>query len=203
MAGPINKSASERLPKTIKALEELEQTIYIGMRLGKSAEQIAGELGLSLEKTKEKISGIRHELIKTGQLYLIEEPQFVSIHSDDPDAQDMPVASGELNLDEKLIIDEFISFLRDAMEEIPAHQTRLLRLRYKHNLSAKDIVGFSNKLGFSLIPDKTLGELKEQDVFYELNLALKGVLKKLKAVYKEDALFGLENLKYIFEEIDL
>jgi len=76
-------------------------------------------------------------------------------------------------------------------------------LRYKHNLSAKDIVGFSNKLGFSLIPDKTLGELKEQDVFYELNLALKGVLKKLKAVYKEDALFGLENLKYIFEEIDL
>jgi len=115
MAGPINKSASERLPKTIKALEELEQTIYIGMRLGKSAEQIAGELGLSLEKTKEKISGIRHELIKTGQLYLIEEPQFVSIHSDDPDAQDMPVASGELNLDEKLIIDEFISFLRDAM----------------------------------------------------------------------------------------
>ncbi|MGO9016087.1 MAG: hypothetical protein ACLQF0_14045 [Dissulfurispiraceae bacterium] len=203
MDGPFNTPVSERLPKTIKALDKLDQKIYICMRLRKSAEQISGELGLSLEKTKEKISSIRHELIKTGQLYLVEEPQFISIHSDDPDAQDFPVASGELNLEEKLIIDEFISFLRDAVEEIPSHQTRLLRLRYKHGLSAKDIVGFSNKLGFSLIPDKTLDELKEQDVFYELNNALKGVLVKLKAFYKEDASFGLVNLKYIFEEIDL
>ena len=203
MGGHINKSAAERLPKAIKALDNLDQKIYIGMRLRKSAEQISRELSLSLEKTKEKINGLRHELIKTGQLYLVEEPQFVSIHSDEPDAEDLPVASGELNLDEKLIIDEFIASLRDAMEKIPAHQTRLLRLRYKHKLSAKDIVGFSNKLGFSLIPDKTLGELKEQDVFYELNIALKGVLKELKALYKEDASFGLENLKYIFEEIDL
>lgn len=203
MDGPINKSVSERLPKTIKALDRLDQKIYIGMRLRKSAEQISRELSLSLEKTKEKISSIRHELIRTGQLYLIEEPQFVSIHSDDPDESDLPVASGELNLDEKLIIDEFISFLSGAIQELPTHQTRLLRLRYRHKLSARDIVGFSNKLGFSLIPDKTLSELKEQDVFYELNLALKGVLKKLKALYKEEASFGLENLKYIFEEIDL
>jgi|GEM_PF-3092092 len=203
MDGPINKSVSERLPKAIKDLDEIDQKIYIGLRLRKSAERISRELSLSPEKTKEKVGGIRHELIKSGQLYLIEEPQFVSVHSDDPDAQDLPVASGELNLDEKLIIDEFISFLRDVMEEIPSHQTRLLRLRYKHRLSAKDIVGFSNKLGFSLIPDKTLGQLKEQDVFYELNIALKGVLKKLKALYKEEASFGFENLKYIFEEIDL
>jgi len=203
MEGHINDWVSERLPKAIKALDKLDQKIYIGLRLRKSAEQISAEIGRSLEKTKEKISGIRHELIKAGQLYLVEEPQFISIHSDDPDAQDLPVASGELNLDEKLLIDEFISFLREAIEEIPAHQTRLLRLRYKHKLSARDIVGFSNKLGFSLVPDKPLSELKEQDVFYELNLALKGVLKKLKALYKEDASFGLENLKYVFEEIDL
>src|SRR5208283_2672968 len=148
MDGPISRSVSERLPKAIKALDELDQKIYIGMRLRKSAEQMSRELGLALEKTKEKISGLRHELIKTGQLYLVEEPQFVSIYSDEPDAQDLPLASGELNPDEKLIINEFISFLRDAMEEIPVHQTRLLRLRYRHKLSAKDIVGFSNKLGF-------------------------------------------------------
>ncbi len=203
MEGHINEWVSERLPKAIKALDKLDQKIFIGLRLRKSAEQISTELGLPLEKAKDKISGIRHLLIKTGQLYLVEEPRFISIHSDDPDAEDLPVASVGLNLDEKLIIDEFITFLKDALEQIPVHQKRLLRLRYRHKLSAKDIVGFSKKLGFSLVPDKTLGELKEQDVFYELNLGLKGVLRKLKALYKEDASFGLENLKYILEEIDL
>lgn len=203
MDGHINRSASDRLPKAIKALEELAQKIYIGMRLRKPAEQIARELGLSLEEATEKISGIRHELIKTGQLYLVEEPYFVSIHSDDPDAEDLPAASGELKPDEKLIIEEFVSFLKKSMKELPEYQTRLLRLRYKHKLSAKDIAGFSNRLGVSLIPDKTPGDLKEQDVFYQLNVALKGVLGKLKALYKEDASFGFENLKYIFEEIDL
>ncbi len=68
-------------------------------------------------------------------------------------------------------------------------------------MSAKDILGFCNKLSFSLIPDKNITVLKEQDIFYALNTALKDVLKGLKMRYKGENSFGLENLKDMYEEI--
>ena len=70
-------------------------------------------------------------------------------------------------------------------------------------MSAKDILGFCNKIGISLIPDKEITELKEQDIFYALNTALKEVLKRLKIRYKDESSFGMDNLKYIFEEFGI
>ncbi len=54
-------------------------------------------------------------MIKAGQIDLIENPQFVSLHADDPDTQDMPLAGGDLDVDKKLIIKEFLSCLKDAV----------------------------------------------------------------------------------------
>lgn len=68
-------------------------------------------------------------------------------------------------------------------------------------MSAKDILGFCNKIGISLIPDKGIIELKEQDIYYALDSAIKEVLKQLKIWYKEESSLGMDDLKYIFEEI--
>ena len=57
--------------------------------------------------------------------------------------------------------------------------------------------------GFSVIPDKDIKELKEQDIFYSVNRAMLEVLKRLKIQYKEEKSLGLDNLKYVFEEVGL
>lgn len=201
MEEPISKSAIDRLPSTIRGLNEGYQKIYIYLRLRKTEDQIAKHLNLSLEKTREKINKVRHELIKTGQLYLIEDPQFISINADDPDTQEIQIAVKELPIDEKLVIKEFNMILKDAVNDLPKYQSQLLKLRYDHQMSAKDILGFCNKIGFSLIPDKEVTKLKEQDIFYALNTAIKDVLKQLKIRYKEERSLGMDDLKYIFEEI--
>lgn len=203
MEEPISKSIIDRLPSAIKALNETCQKTYIYLRLRKSEHEIARQLNLSLEETRGKTKTVRNELIKSGQLDLIEDPQFVSLHADNPDTQDIPIAINELDIDKKLIIKEFLSFLNKATNELPEHQSNLLKLRYKHQLSAKDILGFCKKMGFSIIPDKEVSVLKEQDVFYALNTALKEVFKKLKERYNEESFFGMDNLKYIFEELGI
>lgn len=202
MEGPFSKTVIDRFPSVIKALSETCQRTYICLRLRKNEIEIAKLLNLSIDDTREKIETVRNELIKAGQLDLIEDPRFVSIYSDDPDTPDMPIAAGELGIDNKLIVKEFFSCLRDAVSKLPGHQKNLLKLRYKHQLSAKDILGFCRHMGASLVPGKDIRDLKEQDIFYALNTALKEVFKNLRSRYKGDS-FGMKNLKYIFEEIGL
>ncbi|MEK6691755.1 MAG: hypothetical protein AABY78_10795 [Nitrospirota bacterium] len=199
----FSTSAIDRLPSAIKGLNKDYQRIYISLRLRESENKIAGSLNLSLEETRQKINKVRHELIKAGQLYLIEDPQFISIHADNPDTQEIQVAAKELPVDKKLMIKEFNMILKEAVDDLPKYQSQLLKLRYNHQMSAKDILGFCNKIGISLIPDKEITELKEQDIFYALNTALKEVLKRLKIRYKDESSFGMDNLKYIFEEFGI
>lgn len=197
----FSKSAIDRLPSAIKGLNKDYQKIFRSLRLRKTEDQIAKRLNLSLEETRGKINTVRHELIKAGQLYLIEDPQFISINADDPDTQEIQIAVKELPIDKRIIIKEFTEILKEAVNGLPKYQLQLLKLRYNHQMSAKDILGFCNKIGISLIPDKEVSELKEQDIFYALNTALKEVLKRLKIRYKDESSFGMDNLKYIFEEI--
>jgi DNA-directed RNA polymerase specialized sigma subunit len=203
MEGPISKSVVERLPSVIKNLNEACQKTYIYLRLRKSENEISRQLKLPIEETVKNIETVRNELIRAGQIDLIENPQFISIHSEDPDTPDMPLSTEELDIDKRLIIKEFLSYLKEAVNELPEHQSRLLRLRYRHRMSAKDIVGFCKEMGFSLIPDKKVTELKEHDIFYALNTTLREVFKRLKKHYTEEKSFGLDNLKYIFEEIGI
>ncbi len=203
MEGPINKSVIDRLPSVIKGLDEMCQKTYIYLRLRKSFNEIARQLNLPIDEAREKINIVRNELIRAGQIDLIEDPKFVSIHANDPDTQDMPIASGELDIDQKLIIKEFLLCLKQTINKLPKHQSNILKFKYKYQMSAKDILDFSNKIGLILIPDKETSGLKEQDIFYALNSALKEVFKELKVRYSEGSSIKMENLKYIFEEIGI
>ncbi|MEW6587192.1 MAG: hypothetical protein AB1442_16475 [Nitrospirota bacterium] len=203
MEGPFSKTVIERFPAVIKALDETCQQVFIYLRLRKSENEIAYLLKLSIDEAREKIEIVRNELSRAGQLDLIEDPRMVSIHSDDPDTPDIPIASEGLDIDDRLIVKEFVSCVKDIVGKLPGHQANLLLLKYRHQLPAKEILGFCKHMGTSLVSGKDIAELKEQDVFYALNTALKEVLKRLKSRYKGDESFSMDNLKYIFEEIGL
>lgn len=184
------------IPSSMKELNSMHQQIYLYLRQRKSEEKISKLLNISLEEVKSKAERIRESLIKEGQLYLIEDPQFLSIHAinpDDPDSQELPLAADEIPIDEKLIKKELLSHLKDVINRLPQYQARLLRLRYNHEMTAKEILEFIKKMKINLIPDKEIKELKEQDIFYALKIALQSVLKGLKEKYGRD----------IFEEIEL
>ena len=203
MEGPISKSALDRLPTVIKGLDEIHQRTYIYLRLRKPEGEISRLLPLPPEETFDVISKVRSELIGAGQIDLIEDPRFVSIHAEDDDSREMPLTGADLDVDQKLVIKEFLSTLKESINELPEHQSRLLNLRYKYHLSAKDILGFSRKTKFSPFPNKDISELREQDIFYGLNVALKDVFKGLKAKNSDMSSFGMDNLKNIFEEIGI
>ncbi len=201
MEGPISPSATSRLPSAIKELNETCQKAYIYLRLRKSEQAIANRLNLSLETTNETVETIRSALIKAGQIDLIEDPKFIPIHSEDPEGSEIPLASNQMDADNMFIIKEFLSCISEAVSSLTDYQRCLLRLRYKHHMSATDIVGFCKRTGCSLIPNKASSQLKEQDIFYELNKALKAVLVQIRARYEEQDSLSMGHLKYIFEEI--
>jgi hypothetical protein len=201
MEGRFNRSVIERLPLSIRSMNSGCREIYIYLRLRKPEREIARLLNLSQDETREKIGTVRSALIGAGQLDLIEDPEIISIHAETDDEEDLPLRSSELDPEKKLLIAEFISGLKEIVTRLPEHQSRILMLRYKYHLPAKDILDFCRKLDLSLVPDKDAKELNEQDIFYALNTALKEVLKRLKMKYKEEKLLGMENLKYVFEEI--
>ncbi|HDH06148.1 MAG TPA: hypothetical protein ENH01_10655 [Nitrospirae bacterium] len=168
MEGHIKKSVIDRLPVAIKNLNETCRKTYVYLRLRKSEEEISRLLNLSFDETRKKIKTVRSELIKAGRIDLIESPVYISIHSDNPDTQELPLAANEIDIDKRLIMKEFLSFFKEAINDLPDSQVQLLKLRYKHKMSAKDILGFCNKLNFSLIPDKDIKGLTINNIYFSL-----------------------------------
>ncbi len=202
MEGSFSDSVLSRLPSAIKGLDLTLQKVFIHLRLGKKESDISRLLGLDEDDTRQKITKVRETLAQAGLLDLIEEPSFVSIHSTTEDGPEIQLRSVELPIDKRLILKEFLSILKDAIETLPRHQSQILRLRYRQDMTAKDILSFSKKINASFIPGKNISELTEQDIFYALNTALKEVLKKIKVRYCESSVMCTENLKYILEEVE-
>lgn len=193
----------DRLPSAIRELDLIHQKVYVYVRLRKRDEEISKLLKLSLEDARSKIKSVRDVLIRSGQLDLIEEPSFVSIHSHDDDSAEFQLPSRGLPVEERLIIKEFLSVLKETVDKLPHAQARILRLRYTNQMSAREIVDFSKGIGLSLIPGKALSDINEQDIFYLLNTSLKAVLIGVKESYGGALAMDIENLKYIFEEAEV
>lgn len=202
MGGPFSETVLKRLPAVIQALDPIEQKVYIYLRLRKDEDNISRLLSQPVEDIRQGALKVRDALMRSGQIDLIQAPVFLSIHSDTPGATVHHLPSKNISMDNELILKEFLSHLKRAIGQLPKDQARLLRLRYNHRMSAGEIVGFCKKLGISLVQGKDIAELKEQDIFYGLNCALKEVLKGLKGRYRDTSLSS-SGLKYIFEEIEI
>ena len=205
MEGPISESIKKRLPRALRDLDEDHQKAFIYLRLRKKKEEISRLLKKSLSQTEQIIHKIKEELSKAGLLDLIEDPTFISLHADDPDGDDTAIPV-EADSEKKLIIKEFLSFLKEAMAELPESLATILKLRYRDNLSAREMLAFAKKVNLVFIPGKAIEEVKEQDIFYSLKKALEFILIKLKERYQEqegEPSLGIDNLKNIFEIIEV
>jgi len=201
MGGPFSKTVLKRLPAVIRALDPIEQNIYIYLRLRKDEDHISRLLALPVEDVRQKALYVRDALMRSGQIDLIQTPVVLSIHSDAPGAAVRHLTSKNISMDNTLILNEFLTHLKSVIDRLPKDQARLLRLRYNHQMTAGEILGFYKNLGQSLVQGKNIADLKEQDIFYSLNCALKEVLKRVNESYGDTELYS-EGLKYIFEEIE-
>lgn len=203
MEGRFSESVLKRLPASVRRLDTSHQEVYIYLRVRKSPEEISRTMGLSPERVEAMVAKIRHELARSGELHLIEPPRLLPVHSHNPDTPGIQLSSGGLSVEKIAILKQFITHLRDTIESLPPQQVRLLRLRYNHGMSAKEILGFSKRMNLCLVPEKPLSELSEQDIFYALTQALKAVLRGLKARYGDEYRLCPDSLKAILEEVEI
>lgn len=173
------------------------------LRLRKTEQQIAGELGLGMEETRAGIDEVRHRLGREGMLHLVEDPEMVPLYGETSNGPCISVPSRGIDLESRLIIREFIRTLRECLEHLPPHQDILMRLRYRNDLTAREIVTFLARTGLSVIQGKAPGEVTEQDVYYGLNIALGMILGQLKTRYRGELGIGIGELKSILEEFEV
>lgn len=177
--------------------------VYIMLRLRKTEQQIAGELGLGPEETRAGIEEVRHRLGRAGMLHLVEDPEMVSLSGETSEGPCVDVPSRGIDVEGRLIIREFLRALRDCLDRLPPHQAVLMRLRYRNGLAAREIATFLARTGICAVEGKMPTEVTEQDVYYGLAAALRNVLGQLKTAYRGELNLGIGELKSILEEFEV
>lgn len=173
------------------------------LRLRKTEQQIAGELGLGMEETRAGIDEVRHRLGRQGMLDLVEDPEMVSLSRERSDGPGVSLPSRGIGLESRLIIKEFVRILRQCLADLPPHQAVLMRLRYRNDLTAGEIAAFLARTGIRAVPGKAPGDVMEQDIYYGLNVALSTLLGQLKTRYRGELGIGIGELRSILEEFDV
>ncbi|MBI3794942.1 MAG: hypothetical protein HY280_09490 [Nitrospinae bacterium] len=162
----FTKTAYDRLPASVRRLGKNAQTACIHLRLRKSPEAIAEEMGIRHDESALLVSEVRRALISSGNYDMIADPVFVPLDGEDG----MEPASNEPAMEDKIMAEKFLSALAKALGELPALDGRLLRLFFEGKMTAKEIAAFLKKAGFDDAPKK------ETDVFQHVDKALKRVL---------------------------
>jgi len=197
----LRDTVVERLPAAIRAMDGTSRKMFILMRMRKTEAQIAGRLGLCHEAVREVGGRIRHALAQEGLLDMVEDPEFVTIHAEGPDDIEIPLPSGGLGPEEKLLVSEFLSALRVALGSLPDQERTLLRLMYRNGLSAREIAEFSQKTGVVVIPGNVA--LSVPDVYSACGRAVTKVAAQLRRKYEGDLSMGPKEVKALFEDEDI
>ena len=197
----LNDTVVERLPAAIRAMDGTSRKMFILMRMRKTEAQIAGRLGLCHEAVREVGGRIRHALAQGGLLDMVEDPEFVTIHAEGPDDIEIPLPSGGLGPEEKFLVSEFLSALRDSLASLSDQERNLLRLMYRNGLSAREIAEFSQKTGVMIIPGNVV--VSVPDVYSACGRAVTKVAAQLRRKYEGDLSMGPKEVKTLFEDEDI
>jgi len=197
----LSDTVVERLPAVIRSMDDTARKMFILMRMRKTEAQIAGRLGLCYEAVREVGGQIRHALVREGLLDMVEESEFAPIHGEGPDDVEIPLPSGGLGPEERLLVSEFLSALRDALASLPDHERNLIRLMYRNGLSAREIAEFSKKTGIVIIPGNVA--VSVSDVYSACGRAVKKVADQLRRKYGGDLWMGPKEVKALFEDEDI
>lgn len=168
MAEYFSKTAYERLPASVKKMDVTAQTVCINLRLRKSTETIAVEMGLDPEIASRVVAEVRRTLIASGNYGMISEPEFVDIGGEDG----FDLAAGGPDMEDKILAGNFLAALKKTLASLPSAERRLLHLFFGRRMTAKEICSFMAASGSK--PPK-----KESELFSLLDKALKKLLDSL------------------------
>jgi len=138
----FSNTAYKRLPAQIRKLSKEAQTVAIYLRIRKPSEQIALETGWQLSLVEELSREVKTELVKCGKFDIISDPIMVQYEGGcwEP-------TKDEIAPEDKLMLDQFLSALNDAVKTLPKEKRQLLHLAFQQKMSLKDISAFLKKMG--------------------------------------------------------
>lgn len=180
----ISKHGKINIPVALKEISETDKKIYKVLCRSSDLEpaiEKLEKLGISKEETLKGFKTITGLLEDEGKdkvwhhLY----SQFLR----NKQVESLEITDDEGNENERDIIindydysnTEVLQLFEKCFKELEAKQQRLLKLKFKNNLAIKDIfTGYSNIFKFE----------KEQDIYTELDKAIKVLVNKLKNCYE-------------------
>lgn len=172
MAGFFSKTAYNRLPAVIKKMPKPAQTACILLRLRKTEEQISGEMNIPLDEASGIVKEVKRTLITSGNYDLIADPVFVSLDAYGEEGGYEPPASEE-SPENRILIENFISALKDALSALEPEERRILHLFFERNMTGVQIADFYKQSGHG----PTLQN--PSDVFSLIEKALKKLVARM------------------------
>ena len=166
----LSDSAKRRLPSAIQKLPEKEQAVFVFLRMRKDEHHIARELGVPFSEVPDLITAVQSALASTGALDLISDPVFYPIghptHPGDDDQRPLELSSNDIDIADRVALDQFYDILKKSIAQMPQEGRRLLGLWFNKGMSAKDILLFYNNIGSDISNNKSINDSTAQDVFY-------------------------------------
>ncbi|MBI4665755.1 MAG: hypothetical protein HY751_05010 [Nitrospinae bacterium] len=188
-SGFLNQSTRKRLPASIRALPELDQVVFIFLRMRRDEFQIARQLKLGRKEALEAIARVRDALIKNGSLDMVEDPVFypLDIPATDNEKEYPPInlKTGGMDMTDSLEITRFHEILRQSISMMPREGRRLLSLWFTREMKAADILKFYRNLGVNLISGKPIENTGVGDVFYAIEKNSLNLLKIVRSNMKQ------------------
>ncbi|GMT41890.1 MAG: hypothetical protein IEMM0002_0301 [bacterium] len=190
MAGYFSKTAYNRLPAAVRKLPEPAQTACIFLRLRKTEDKIADEMGLSQHETALLVNEVKRTLMTSGNYDLIADPVFVPF---DAVGNTVGAASGaaagdgggyepaalEESPEDRVLLENFISALKSAISTLAPAEKRILHLFFERQMTGAQILDFYGKCGLTLDPERKSATQKQPDVFYFIDKTLKKLVSQM------------------------
>lgn len=190
-----------RLPKSVRSLPMRSKKVFVLLRRRKSLAQMAGELGITHEEAKRETDAIRHLLICEGLVDLVDDPSLLSVETGGAEGEGIPLeddASPESHT--SLMAKRVARVLAECISELSSEARLVLRLRYRDELSAKDVADFARKTKVVLVPGKA-AEPSADQVYYVEGVAFATLARKLRDRMGSDESIATAGLKAAFEQV--
>jgi len=186
----LSPTSRKRLPAAIQKLSDKEQAVFVMLRMRRDESRISRELKVSPDDARRMIKNVQDALVKSGRVDLIQNPVFFPIDQpgaagSDENVRAFDPPSGDMDVADRIALDQFYTVLKSSLEQMPKDGRRLLGLWFNDEMKAKDILIFYKNIGVPISSEKSIHETTEQDVFYALEKNIRNLLEIVRSNMKD------------------
>lgn len=165
-----------KIPKVLQDAPEIEQKVFVFMRMRKSIEQIASRLKVSVEEATELANSVLEKLIKAGLQDMVLTPVEVELKEDVIDTRPLQAKS---SMEDRILLYRVCAEYRNAVNELHPEEQVLLRLFYNEELKAEEILENYRIVKKNLPGGRKPEELRVEGVYKIIDKAKRKLLKLL------------------------